>query len=58
MHEDELAEDGGDPEQGEAVADVEDGVLHAELAPIPFDLQKESDVNACNVGLVKGEQKS
>ena len=31
IHEDKLAEHGGDPQQGQAVAHVEDGVLEAEL---------------------------
>ena len=44
VHEDKLAEDGGDAEEGEAVAHVEDGVLQAEFTCRSFYLNKEKDL--------------
>lgn len=37
VHEEEVADDGGDPEEGEAGADVEDRVLQVELAAPALD---------------------
>ena len=41
VHEEKVAYDGGDAEQGQARPDVEDRVLQVELAPAALDRQDE-----------------
>ena len=41
VHEEEVADDGGDAEEGEAGPDVQDGVLQVELAPAALDRDDE-----------------
>ena len=41
VHEEEVADDGGDAEEGQARPDVQDRVLQVELAPAPLDRDDE-----------------
>ena len=41
VHEEEVADDGGDAEEGEARPDVQDGVLQVELSSPPLDRDDE-----------------
>ena len=41
VHEEEVADDGGDAEEGQAGPDVQDRVLQVELAPAPLDRDDE-----------------
>ena len=56
VHEEEVADDGGDAEEGEAGPDVQDGVLQVELAPAALDRDDELKRNRCLNLMRRGNQ--
>ena len=54
VHEEEVADDGGDAEEGEAGTDVQDGVLQVELSPAALDRDDELKCSKRAIDLIDG----